>query len=96
MSVKITCINKEGGYHQDTHEAITNFGWVNEQTKATGNSSLAQMVEFIDGGGVAYVKVGQNSATCYTNTSRSGRKFVETRPDSTQVDNLLSLDECPR
>lgn len=94
MSVQIRCINKEGGYHEDPHVAISNFGWINEETGGTGNNTLAEMVAFIDGGGTAYVRVGQNIATCYTNTSRSGRKFVETRPDSTQTDNLLHLPEC--
>lgn len=97
MAVRITCINKAGGNHDDPHEAISNFGWTNEENGDTGNSSLAQMVSFIDNDkGTAYVKVGQNTVYCYTNTSRSGRKFVETRADGTRTDNLLRLPECVR
>jgi hypothetical protein len=57
MAVRITCINKSGGYHDNPHEAITDFGWVNEQTGGTGKNTLAQMVKFLDvDKGSAYVK----------------------------------------
>lgn len=36
MAVRITCIHKSGGYHENPHEAISDFGWINEATNATG------------------------------------------------------------
>ena len=30
MSIRITCINKSGGYHQDPHHAISHLGWVED------------------------------------------------------------------
>lgn len=93
MAIRIHCINKDNGNHDNPHEAITTFGWVNETTGAKGKSSRAEMVKFIDGGGYAYVKNGTNSARCYT---RQGRrfKFVQTYADRTPSDNLLRLSEC--
>lgn len=94
MAVRIICINKSGGYHENPHEAISNFGWVNEQTNARGNTDLAGMVKFLDvDKGQAYVVSGQNKAYCYTRQGKY-RKFVQTYADNTPTDNLLSLPEC--
>jgi hypothetical protein len=35
MAIRITCINKSAGYHQDPHHAITNLGWVNDANGKT-------------------------------------------------------------
>lgn len=93
MAVKIRCINKANGDHDNPHEGITHFGWVNEQTGEEGKSSRADMVAFIDNNGVAYVRNGNNTITCYT---RQGKyyKFVQTYADNTPTDNLLELPEC--
>jgi len=98
MSVRITCINKDNGNHDNPHEAIFNFGWTNESTRDSGNSSMAQMVDFIDTNpsGSAYVRAGQRTVTCYTRMGRSGNKFVQTHADGTPTDNLLELPECVR
>jgi hypothetical protein len=39
MSIRITCIKKSGGYHADPHHAISELGWINEQTRETGTST---------------------------------------------------------
>ena len=94
MAVRITCINKDNGNHNNPHEAITDFGWVNESTGASGKSTRNQMVNFLDNqNGRAYVKNGQNIAYCYTRQGRNGR-FVQTYADNTPTDNLLQLREC--
>ena len=94
MAVRIHCINKSGGNHDNPHESIHNFGWINESTGESGNSTLAEMVEFIDiQKGVAFVRSAQETVRCYT---RQGRytKFVQTYADNTPTDNLLRLPEC--
>lgn len=96
MAVKITCISKDGGNHQNPHEGITNFGWVNEQTRASGNSTRAQMVEFLEKqGGVAYVK-DWNGNVAYIGvcTTTWGTKYLRTYADSKWTDNLVALPEC--
>ena len=39
MSIRITCINKDGGYHENPHVAISNLGWVEDETAKTGKTA---------------------------------------------------------
>jgi hypothetical protein len=96
MAVKIVCVNKDRGNHMNPHEAITNLGWVNEQTRASGNSTKAQMIEFLERqGGTAYTRDDYNRiAYLVVRTSVLGNKFVKTIADGIESDNLLFLDEC--
>jgi hypothetical protein len=96
MSVKITCINKDGGYHQNPHEAISHLGWIEEATNSSGKSTRLEMVDWIENkSGVAYTKdeLG-NVAYLIVKTSTSGNKYVQTIADSKETNNLLSLPEC--
>jgi hypothetical protein len=96
MSVRITCIKKSGGYHQNPYTAIESLGWINEQTNATGNSDRLTIYNWIkDEGGVAYVTdyLG-NKAYLTTAISSTGTKYVKTVADETKTDNLLQLKEC--
>jgi len=94
MAVRITCINKDGGNHANPYEGITHFGWVNEQTKASGRSTRAEMVEFLTRqGGKAYVKEGGSIA--WVGVPRTdGTPFLQTYADNKWTNNLLSLGEC--
>lgn len=57
MSIRITCINKSGGNHADPHHAISNLGWVNEQTGKTGKNTRLEIYDWIKNqNGVAYVQ----------------------------------------
>ncbi len=96
MAVRITCIAKDQGNHQNPHEGITNYGWVNEQTRASGNSTRVQMIDFLERqGGAAYVK-DQYGNIAYVGvfTSGWGTKYIRTYADGKWTDNLLSLQEC--
>lgn len=95
MSVRIHCINKERGNHYDPHEAITNLGWVNEATSESNKCTRLEMVTFIEGGGQAYVKnVLGKVAYLVVKVSPYGNKFVKTKADGVETNNLLSLPEC--
>jgi hypothetical protein len=96
MAIRITCINKSGGYHQDPHHAIQNLGWTNEENGKTGKSTRLEIYSWLkDDKGSAYVKdrVG-NLAYVYPRESANGTKFVQTYADKVWTDNLLSLPEC--
>lgn len=93
MAVRITCINKSGGYHDNPHEAIHTFGWLNEQTNESGRASLQEMVDYIDRGNRAFVRNNGREVNCYTRQGKY-RKFVQTYADNTPTDNLLWLPEC--
>ena len=45
MSVKITCIKKDNGFHANPHIAISELGWINE---TTGKSGLLQGYRYMN------------------------------------------------
>lgn len=47
MAIRITCIKKSGGYHDAPPHAISDLGWVNDQTNETGTSSRLQVYDWI-------------------------------------------------
>ena len=94
MSVRITCINKSSGYHENPYTAITNLGWKDEQTGEIGKSTRLEMYNWIEGGGIAYVKDSDgNVANLITRQTASGTKYVKTKADDVKSDNLLKLAE---
>lgn len=96
MAVRITCIKKDGGNHYNPHEGVTDYGWVNEGTGATGTSSRAQMIQFLEADkGHAYVKDARgNVASIGVFESAAGNKYLRTYADGKWTDNLLPLPEC--
>ena len=92
--VRITCINKDNGDHNDPHEAITHYGWIKDNGEY-GKSTREVMVNFIKDGGQAYV-VDQygNKVYCYVRESSRGTKFLQTYSDNRYTNNLLELPEC--
>ncbi|MDB5120016.1 MAG: hypothetical protein JWN56_1234 [Sphingobacteriales bacterium] len=96
MAIRITCINKDGGNHNNPYEAITHLGWVEESTNKIGKNTRLQIYNWIkDEGGYAYVKDKfGNTAKLITGESPSGTKYVKTEADNTKTDNLLQLMEC--
>jgi len=95
MSVRITCISKDNGNHENPYVAITSFTWVNESTNATGASSREQIYDWVKDGGYGYVKdVQGNTVRLIAELSPNGNKYVKTNPDNVMSDNLLTLPEC--
>lgn len=50
--VRVTARHMEGGY---LHEHIASVRWINPDTQVTGESSRAEMVDWIRRGGQAFV-----------------------------------------
>lgn len=95
MSIRIHCINKDNGHHEDPHEAITYLGWIDESGSKSGKSTRLEVVKFIEDGGKAYVKDDfGNIAYLIVKISRFGNKFVKTKADGVETNNLLKLLEC--
>lgn len=46
MAVRITCINKSGGYHRNPHEVVSYYGWVNEESGEVGKNDRISMVSW--------------------------------------------------
>jgi Protein of unknown function (DUF3892) len=95
MSIRITCINKANGHHEDPHVAIEYLGWANETNGNQGKSTRLEIYNWLKEGGQAYVKDRfGNKAYLVPKVSWSGNPFVQTVADNTPTDNLLQLPEC--
>lgn len=96
MAIRITCINKDNGYHENPNLAITHLGWINEQTRETGKSTRLDIYNWIkDQAGDAYVTdTYGNRAKVITAETYNGNKYLKTEADSSTKNNLLSLPEC--
>ncbi len=97
MSIRITCITKSGGDHENPYVAISRLGWVNLFNPAEKNSSTRQeMYDFVAKGGEAFVydRTGTIRSKLICATSPRGTKYVKTQADTTKKDNLLELIEC--
>lgn len=95
MAIKITCITKDNGYHENPHTAIQQLGWLEESTGKRGIISRLDLYNWIKEGGRAYVRdaVG-DVAYLITSVTSLGTKYVKTIADNTRADNLLKLIEC--
>jgi hypothetical protein len=94
MAIRIVCINKAGGYHEDPHEAISHLGWVEDGTGKTGRTTRLVMYDWLIQGGDAYVVGGGSRVGVIGAVNSRGTKYVKTVPDRTTQDNLLRLPEC--
>jgi hypothetical protein len=95
IKIKITCIKKSSGNHENPHTAISILGWTNESTGETGKTTRIDMYDWVKAGGYAYVKDSKgNIAQLLAEVTSKGTKFVRTKPDTTTDDNLLKLVEC--
>jgi hypothetical protein len=50
-----------------------------------------EVVSMVEDGTKAYVERVQPRAYCFVNTSINGTKFLQTKPDATEENNLLKL-----
>lgn len=99
MSIRLTCISKAAGNHENPHEGITNLGWINEHNNVTGYNTRAEVVAFVElnGDKSAYVKDDLTGRVAYVGVvvpPYPRQKFLRTHADGYYNDNLLSLDEC--
>lgn len=97
MSIRIICITKAGGDHENPYVAISRLGWVNLLNPTEKNSSTRQeMYDFVMKRGEAFVydRTGTIRSKLICATSSKGTRYVKTQTDATKKDNLLELGEC--
>jgi hypothetical protein len=96
MSIKITCIKKNSGNHENPYEAIESLTWINEADGKTGTNTRDTMYDWVvNKKGVAYVTDAfGNTANLIGAISPRGTRYVKTVADETTSDNLLKLPEC--
>ena len=83
---KVTDIHLEGG---NQHQHIAKLRWVDDQTSIGYESTRAEMVQYLLGGGRAYVVSG--TLTTYLKVVHAIPPYVQTYADNTPTDNLLRL-----
>jgi hypothetical protein len=71
------------------HEHITDVQWMNPTTRARGQTSRAKMVEWIHGGGDAYVSNGSRAVR--VGVVDALPPYLRTYADGVWTDNLLAL-----
>lgn len=91
--VRIRCINKDNGNHDNPYEAITHYGWLEDgEMKKTDRQT---MVDWVKKGNVAYVEDNDgHRADCKVEVSAHGTEFLQTYSDRDADNNLLNLKEC--
>ncbi len=96
MAIRITCINKSGGYHADPHHAISHLGWAEDGNNNTGKNTRLEIYDWIKNqNGLAYVLDRKgNKAYVGTRENEHGTKYLQTHADQVWTDNLLALPEC--
>lgn len=95
MAIKITCIKKANGDHENPYVAIESMNWTKDGSIENITSTREQMYDFVNGGGYAYVedKAG-NKAKLVARLFNDKTKYVKTVADDVKSDNLLKLQEC--
>ena len=88
MALRITAIRLSGG---ETHQHIVRLWWSNPSTGATGDNSRAEVVDWIEQGGKAYVQDGGNRVEVGVVKPASGDKYLRTYADGVWTNNLLAL-----
>lgn len=86
MPLQITCITKPNAH--STHEAITHVGgsgFYITREKCADDIDNRRQSYFV------HVGLYKTDVTTYT---KNGVKYIKTKADSTQKDNLLSLPQC--
>ncbi|KQK26581.1 hypothetical protein AR438_04845 [Chryseobacterium aquaticum] len=95
MAIRITCINKDNGYHQNPNLAITHLGWIGEDGKSNKSTRLEIYDWIKNQNGIAYVTdYFGNKVNVFTAETINGTKYLKTAADNTTTNNLLSLPEC--
>jgi hypothetical protein len=86
--VYITEVHMSAG--GSAHEHIASVRWRNPSSGATGENTRAQMIDWIEGGGVARVRdaTGDDVAVGVVKATPA---YIRTYADGIWTDNLLSL-----
>ena len=100
--IEIVAIRKDNGNHDNPHEAVSHYKWVQYDSKGrVENSDITprpKMVGYLKGSlgfqVKAYVERVRPRAYCFVNKSAHGTEFLQTEPDATEQNNLLKLPPC--
>lgn len=90
MPVRITHVHFETT--AKTHESISQYKWTNPDTNASGTSTKADMVDWMDNkNGKAVVGLGASQVQVGVVHPTSGQPYLRTYADKVWNNNLLAL-----
>lgn len=89
---QVQCINKSN--RTSAHERITHIGGVAANSTRWKLTEAEAITGIENGTWQFYVSRGGTTVDVIV-AQREGRKYLKTRNDGEQPDNLLSLPECP-
>lgn len=92
-SVRISCINKSN--RTDPHERIRHVGGINPNGGRWKLGEADAIAGIERGEWAFYVERPQGDRVDVIVAVRLGRKYLKTRADGDQPNNLLALAECP-
>jgi Protein of unknown function (DUF3892) len=98
VEIEITGIRKDNGDHDNPYEAVEAYRWTQHSTGKGATTDRQTVVGWLDNGingskVTAYVQQDTPRADCFVNESAHGTRFLQTRPDATEANNLLRLPE---
>lgn len=91
MSIRITHIHLESGIRD--HEHISEVKWVSRESGDTNISTRRAVVDWIDGGGKAYVGTGALEVPVAAVHPATGPAYLRSHADGVWTNNLLALEE---
>lgn len=94
--IRITGIRKDNGNHDNPFEAVEAYRWEQPGTSNGAITNRSTVVGWVDNGYngskvLAYVQEEAPKAECFVNESSRGTRFLQTKPDATEKNNLLNL-----
>jgi len=96
MAVRIICIKKDEGKHENPYVAIDYLEWINERINVKGVTDRTKIHDWIkEEDGEAYI-IDQSGNKTYLipAVSANGNKYVKTVDDESKADCLLQLPQC--
>jgi len=90
--LRIRCINKDNGNHDNPHEGITHYGWLEDGVY--NKDDRQTMVNRVKSGLVAYVEDSEGKRAVCGIRNPHGTEFLQTHSDGYYNNNLLNLKEC--
>jgi hypothetical protein len=99
LEIEITGIRKDNGNHENPFEAVEAYRWIQHSTGNTSVTDRKTVVSWLDNGVnglkvIACVQRVSPRADCFVNQSIRGTRFLQTKSDATDQNNLLRLPEC--
>jgi hypothetical protein len=95
MAIRITCIKRDAGVHENPYMAISSFGYIDDRSGEKGMLTKEAMYNWVLRGGQVYVKdPAGEPAYLVTAVNHEGKRYVKIKSGGAGEAALLSLEEC--